>query len=270
MVESTMDKHSSSASSSVGGGGIRRCALYMFLLLLTLRRHQVTAFSLGSAPINLQPGISRVTSSTALSSSKANNNAPSPSPSLLTQQSKTASVTRRDGIQQILSLSLATITTTISTIIPIQPALAYTPDTDPLRESLYLMSRVQEATAQQERFVNNAQTQDALKSKMKLTLRLVEKNYRLLDQITFASEYVSPASAVVEATSAGYESAEALQAAIDYVNSDLKTGTFDKGQKEYLTGNLSECRERLFDFFEYMPKDKVDAARKRVEVEVRS
>ena len=132
------------------------------------------------------------------------------------------------------------------------------------------MSRVQEATAQQERFVNNAQTQDALKSKMKLTLRLVEKNYRLLDQITFASEYVSPASAVVEATSAGYESAEALQAAIDYVNSDLKAGQFEKGQKDYLTSNLSDCRERLFDFLEYMPKDKVDAARKRVEVEVRS
>ena len=101
-----------------------------------------------------------------------------------------------------------------------QPATAYTPDSDPLRESLYLMSRVQEATVQQERFVNRATSQDALKNKMKLTLRLVEKNYRLLDQITFASEYISPQDKVVDATTAGYEAAEALQNAIDYVNND--------------------------------------------------
>jgi hypothetical protein len=148
-----------------------------------------------------------------------------------------------------------------------QPAIAYTPDPDPLRESLYLMSRVQEATVQQERFVNRATEQDVLKAKMKLTLRLVEKNYRLLDQITFAAEYVTPSSALVDATTAGFESAEALQNAIDYVKSDLKSGPFEKGQKEYLTSNLRECRERLFDFLSYMPQDKLQAARKRVEEE---
>jgi len=102
---------------------------------------------------------------------------------------------------------------------------------------------------------------------MKLTLRLVEKNYRLLDQITFASEFVTPASKVVEATSAGYEAAEALANAIEYVNSDLKRGDFEEGQKEYLTSNLRECRERLFDFLEYMPRDVLEGARKRVEEE---
>jgi hypothetical protein len=158
--------------------------------------------------------------------------------------------------------SLLVATTTISAT---QSALAYTPDPDPLRESLYLMSRVQEATVQQERFVNRATSQDALKSKMKLTLRLVEKNYRLLDQITFASEFISPADKVVDATAAGYEAAEALQNAIDYVKEELKSGPFEKGQKEYLTDNLTECRERLFDFLSYMPQEKLEKARKRVE-----
>ncbi|KAL3798249.1 hypothetical protein HJC23_000163 [Cyclotella cryptica] len=148
-----------------------------------------------------------------------------------------------------------------------QPATAYTPDSDPLRESLYLMSRVQEATVQQERFVNRATSQDALKNKMKLTLRLVEKNYRLLDQITFASEYITPQDKVVDATAAGYEAAEALQNAIDYVNNELRTGPFEKGQKEYLAENLQECRERLFDFLSYMPQEKLEEARKRVEEE---
>ena len=169
---------------------------------------------------------------------------------------------RRDVIKQILAAPMATVLTQTA-----QPALAYTPDSDPLRESLYLMSRVQEATVQQERFVNKATEQDVLKNKMKLTLRLVEKNYRLLDQITFAAEYVTPASALVDATTAGFESAEALQNAIDYVKSDLKSGPFEKDQKEYLTSNLSECRERLFDFLSYMPQDKLEAARKRVEEE---
>lgn len=168
---------------------------------------------------------------------------------------------RRDAISQII------LAAPIVTALTQTPALAYTPDSDPLRESLYLISRVQEATVQQERFINKAAEQDVLKNKMKLTLRLVEKNYRLLDQITFASEFVSPSSGLVDATTAGFEAAEALQNAIDYVKSDLKSGPFEKGQKEYLTSNLTECREKLFDFLIYMPQDKLQAARKRVEEE---
>ena len=180
-----------------------------------------------------------------------------------TKYQNNAPSSRRDAIQHIIQVPVATVVLTQSA----HPALAYTPDSDPLKESLYLMSRVQEATVQQERFVNRATEQDALKNKMKLTLRLVEKNYRLLDQITFASEYVTPSSALVDATSAGFESAEALQNAIDYVKSDLKSGPFETDQKEYLISNLKECRERLFDFLDYMPQDKLLAARKRVEEE---
>ena len=173
---------------------------------------------------------------------------------------------RREGIKQILSSSAFLIgTTTSSVTINNQPAIAYTPDSNPLRESLYFISRVQEATVQQERFVNRSTQQDVLKNKMKLTLRLVEKNYRLLDQITYCAEYITPESKVVEATTVGYEAAEALQNAIDYVNADLKAGDFENGQKEYLISNLKECRECLFDFLSYMPQDDLASARKRVE-----
>ena len=175
---------------------------------------------------------------------------------------------RRDGIKQMfLSSSSAFLigTTTSSLVINNQPAIAYTPDSNPLRESLYFISRVQEATVQQERFINRATQQDVLKNKMKLTLRLVEKNYRLLDQITYCAEYITPESKVVEATTVGYEAAEALQNAIDYVNTDLKAGDFEKGQKEYLISNLKECRECLFDFLSYLPQDDLKSARKRVE-----
>ena len=233
-----------------------RMGLHFVLALLAFQ--QVAAWS--TSTLN-----SRLAHSNVQQSSSALHSIRRVSPQPYPRESST--INRRDGIQQIIQQSAAVITTTTAILSNsyVQPAMAYTPDSDPLRESLYLMSRVQEATVQQERFVNRATQQDALKNKMKLTLRLVEKNYRLLDQITFASEYVTPSSKVVEATTAGYEAAEALQNAIDYVSSDLKAGDFENGQKEYLTSNLGECRERLFDFLSYMPKDKLDEARKRVE-----
>jgi len=146
-------------------------------------------------------------------------------------------------------------------------ANAYTPDSDKLRESLYLISRVQEATVQQERFVNRSTMQEELKGKMKLTLRLVEKNYLLLDQINYCSNFVEPREEVIAAVEAGNIAVEALQAAIDYVNKDLKTGPLGKEQVEYLVSNLTECREQLFVFLKYMPQDKLQQARDRVEDE---
>ena len=91
---------------------------------------------------------------------------------------------RREYMKQILTIPTSTILLINNNI---QPAIAYTPDTNPLRESLYYISRVQEATVQQERFITKATKQDVLKNKMKLTLRLVEKNYKLLDQITYCA-----------------------------------------------------------------------------------
>jgi len=154
---------------------------------------------------------------------------------------------------------------TVSSIKEI--ARAYTPDKDKLRESLYLISRVQEATVQQERFINTNNMQEALRQKMKLTLRLVEKNYLLLDQINFASQYIEPSDAIIEAVSAGNAAVDALQNAIDFVNNDLKTGPLTADQKSFLTSNLLECREELFVFLSYMPKSKLEEARQRVEEE---
>ena len=148
-----------------------------------------------------------------------------------------------------------------------QPAVAYTPDPDKLRESLYLISRVQEATVQQERFVNKATMQQDLKSKMKLTLKLVEKNYRLLDQINFASSFVNPKDELVTASEAGYEAVDALQGAIDFVRDSLGEGPMLDSQRTFLASSMTTCRENLFVFLKYMPQDKLETARKRVEEE---
>ena len=109
---------------------------------------------------------------------------------------------RRDGVKRLASTTFG-MSVLVQGRWGLEPAFCYTADADPLRESLYLMSRVQEATVQQERFVNGAAQQDVLAAKTKLTLRLVEKNYRLLDQVVFASEHVVPAEEVAEAAAAG-------------------------------------------------------------------
>jgi hypothetical protein len=231
-----------------------RCILFTLVVQLFLRLGTPTVLAWSSSTTNAATSQCRKISTLGMMHIHQSDSLPSPTRGQTT-------INRRKAINNILTVPFAA--TLVQT--PIKPAVAYTPDSDKLRESLYLMSRVQEATAQQERFVNRATQQEVLKNKMKLTLRLVEKNYRLLDQITFAAEFVTPPDKVVDATTAGYESAEALQNAIDYVNSDLKQGPFEKGQKEYLTSNLQECRERLFDFLSYMPQTKLQEARKRVE-----
>lgn len=145
-------------------------------------------------------------------------------------------------------------------------AYAYQPDPDQLRESLYLISRVQEATVQQERFVRRSSKQEDLKNKMKLTLRLIEKNYKLVDQITYCSNFI-PSENLVEATEAGNAAAEELQSAIDYVNFELKVGPMDDEKKEYLISALQNTREMIFLFVDFMPKEKLEGARDRIEEE---
>jgi hypothetical protein len=165
-------------------------------------------------------------------------------------------------------IGLAGAVTSGAVVVFPPPALAYTPDSDKLRESLYLMSRVQEATVQQERFVRSSSRQEELKQKMKLTLKLVEKNYLLLDQINFASNFVAQGDDIVPAVEAGNEAVESLQAAIDFVNTDLNDpGPLTNDQREYLLSNLTDCRNKLFIFLQYMPQDKLRQARERVEYE---
>ena len=161
---------------------------------------------------------------------------------------------------------LQTIPVSSLVFTPAYRSNAYTADTDPLRESLYFISRVQEATVQQERFVRKASNQQDLKQKMKLTLRLIEKNYRLVDQITYCSTFIS-SDDLVEATNAGNEAAGELQSAIDFVNNELKSGSMSSEQKEYLISALQNAREELFVFLNYVPKDKLEEARLRIERE---
>lgn len=152
----------------------------------------------------------------------------------------------------------------LSTGVISNVAIAYDPDPDPLRESLYLLSRVQEATLLQERYIKKKLPPI---QKMKLTLRLVDRSYRIQDQVNFVSKFIPPAN-IVQATQAGNEAADALQDAIDFVLASKNGDSLSDEQKEFLLKCLSETRQKLFIFVDYLPdKDKLLAARARVEEE---
>lgn len=146
------------------------------------------------------------------------------------------------------------------------PAFAYTPDPDPLQESLYLISRVQEATVLQERYINR---KSPPLQKMKLTLRLVDRSYKLLDQVTLVTQYITDSNDLVAATQVGNEAADRLQEAIDFVYGfQQDASAVTPAQKDFVTAALHDTRELLFDFCAYLPnQSKLANARRRVEEE---
>ncbi|KAG7349287.1 hypothetical protein IV203_011884 [Nitzschia inconspicua] len=150
------------------------------------------------------------------------------------------------------------------------PAHAYTPDPDPLKESLYLLCRVQEATLLQERYIQRKRPPI---SKMKLTLRLVERSYRIQDQVNFVSRYI-PADNIVAATSAGNQAAESLQEAISFVydfpvnNVEQQQQPMTSDQRSFLLQALQDTRQQITEFVTYLPdQTPLLAARTRVKEE---
>jgi len=153
------------------------------------------------------------------------------------------------------------------TLLPLPLAAnAYTPDPDPLQEALYLISRVQEATVLQERYMNR---KSPPLQKMKLTLRLVDRSYKLLDQVTLVTQYISNTDDLVAATQVGNEAADRLQEAIDFVYGfEQDAAAITPAQRAFVTATLRDTRELLFDFCAYVPDPiKLQDARRRVEEE---
>jgi hypothetical protein len=186
-------------------------------------------------------------------------------------------ISRRELLRRTSQTSVLLTTSSLTVVGCLaskpSPVNAYTPDSNPLRESLYLLSRVQEATVQQERFIKKAKskelTQDFVQRKMKLSLRLVERSYRIVDQITFCSTFLAP-EYLVEATEAGNEAAEELQSAIDFVNDGFSGKGGDlitQDQVDVLSEAFTITREKLFVFLDFVPIDALAEARKRVEEE---
>jgi len=140
-------------------------------------------------------------------------------------------------------------------------------DTDKLQEAIYMMSRVQEATVQEERLVASGKFKDMQRNSIKMALNMMIDNYRLGDQVIAASPWVEPKTQVVEASQYGNDAVELLQTAKEYFATDLKVSKLTNDQRVFLTTAMATTREKLDKFLTYLPADKIRAARKRVEDE---
>lgn len=142
-------------------------------------------------------------------------------------------------------------------------------DNDPrkLQESLYWISRVQEATAQEERLVSTGKFKDMQRNNIKMALNMMLENYRLADNIVVASGYVTPQDSVIRASQAGGEAVEVLQTAQEYFAKELKVTGLTEEQRKFIVDAMKATRAKLDGFLNYMPAEAVQAARKQVEDE---
>lgn len=137
---------------------------------------------------------------------------------------------------------------------------------DELQDALYLISRVQEATAQQERLVSTGKFKDMQRNNIKMALNFMLDNYKLGDQIVVASAYASTDN-VFKASQAGNEAIDVLETAKEYFAKELKVSGLTDTQRKFVVDAMSATRGKLDTFLTYMPADVVQAARQQVEDE---
>lgn len=137
---------------------------------------------------------------------------------------------------------------------------------DELQQALYLISRVQEATVQQERLVETGKFKDMQRNSIKMALNMMLDNYKLGDQIVVASAYVG-ADKALTASQAGNEAIEVLETAKEYFSKELKVSGLTDQQRTFIVDAMSTTRAKLDGFVKFFPEDVLAAARKQVEDE---
>lgn len=137
---------------------------------------------------------------------------------------------------------------------------------DRLKEAIYFISRVQEATAQQERLVSTGKFKDTQRNNIKMALNMMLDNYKLNDRIVAASAFI-PQANLIKANQKGTEAVETLQTAQEYFAKELKVSGLSDEQRTFVLDAMQATRSKLDDFLTFLPASTVDAARKQVEDE---
>eukprot|EP00913_Durusdinium_trenchii_P022188 g20848.t1 len=119
-------------------------------------------------------------------------------------------------------------------------------DVDELEKALYLISRVQEATVQQERLVSTGKfketTLHVVKSEqLPEALNMMMDNYRLADQVVTAAGYVEPKENIVKASQVGNDAVEVLETAKEYFGQPLKVSGLTDEQRKFIIEAMQAC-----------------------------
>lgn len=139
--------------------------------------------------------------------------------------------------------------------------------TNELENAIYLISRVQEATVQQERLVTTGKFKDVQRNSITMALNMMLDNYRLADQVVTASGYVEPKTNLMKASQVGNEAVDVLETAKEYFGQPLKVSGLSDEQRKFIIQAMQACRSKLDSFLVYVPEDVLQKARKRIEDE---
>eukprot|EP00930_Biecheleria_cincta_P101736 TRINITY_DN93389_c0_g1_i1.p1 TRINITY_DN93389_c0_g1~~TRINITY_DN93389_c0_g1_i1.p1 ORF type:complete len:277 (+),score=60.85 TRINITY_DN93389_c0_g1_i1:58-831(+) len=147
-----------------------------------------------------------------------------------------------------------------------KPTIQRDDDPKKLEEALYLISRVQEATVQQERLVTTGKFKDVQRNSITMALNMMLNNYALADQVVIASAYVNK-DRMMQASAIGNEAVDALETAKEYFGTPLKVSGLSTEQRNFIVQAMQSCRQKLDKFVVFVPQDSLQLARKRVETE---
>lgn len=150
---------------------------------------------------------------------------------------------------------------------PESASVAREDDPEKLEQAIYLISRVQEATVQQERLVTTGKFKDVQRNSITMALNMMLNNYALNDQIVTAAAYATKKDNVMKASEAGKEAVDVLETAKEYFGTPLKVSGLSDQQRSFIIEAMGACRKKLDVFLTFMPNDVIQAARKRVETE---
>jgi len=140
----------------------------------------------------------------------------------------------------------------------------------PLDQLLYKLMRVREATFQESRLINSGKFKDVQRANVKLAVKFIVNNYRLSDTIVQASAYLEDNNKRMSAGTVGQGAVEDLLTILEYFDTsdvqNLKVGSRDSmsGKQELVNQGLQSARGNIDGFLDYFPKEKVEAARKKV------
>jgi hypothetical protein len=172
----------------------------------------------------------------------------------------------------------------------------------PLRDLLYTILRVREATSQESRLIRTGKFKDVQRANIKLAVKFMVQNYRLADTFIAACTYLDGTDRRLEAGQVGQTVVQNLITITEYFDSsdvqNLKVwydenDTFENssrqhlivislffvslqvgsknasmsGKEELVLKGLDAARKTIDEFLAYFPAAEVDAARNRVKLE---
>ncbi|EJK64619.1 hypothetical protein THAOC_14628 [Thalassiosira oceanica] len=135
-----------------------------------------------------------------------------------------------------------------------------------MRDCLYNVLRVREATEQESRLISTGKFKDSARQNVKLAVKFIINNYNLSDSIIAGSSYLK-GNDRVDASGVGQSAVQSLLTIVEYFDAagveNIKVDSL-AGKEKIVIEGLKSVRRDLDEFLDYFPKDDVDAVKARI------